>query len=213
MKRLAPVLLLMLAFPSAVLADTSDFTTVNGQLTGSNLGLHLDASLIAINGFTGFNLGTIIFSIGKLKAGTGTLIGGALFESTNSSFTITLTNAAGGFPGGIIFVGTFTSDINWTPVPGQAGFYTLEGSISGTLKTQGHIIKTTSVAGFTSQVYFVTFGHNDTQLNLSTVGSGDTFLTPSVPEPGTLSLLGTGFAVLPAVFRRRRQSLTGQSER
>jgi len=194
---------LVLVLPLAAFAGSSvDFTNSGGTLSGTNTGLTLTGStLIAANGLgggliTGSNLGTVSFSTGVLSSGTlqmgGTFAAGGAFSISG--------NGTGGIPNGVIFNGSFTGPVTWTLITLGNGThnYTLTGSLTGTWYAGG------TVNGATVQLTINTdrgFFNGQT-----TVSSGDTNFT-TVPEPGTLSLLGTGWIAVGGIVRRKLQTL------
>ena len=196
---------LLLALPFAAFAGSSiDFTNGGGTLSGTNSGLTLTGStLIAANGLggeliTGSNLGTVSFSTGVLSSGT--LQMGGTFAA-GGSFSIR-GNGTGGIPNGVIFNGSFTGPVTWTLITLGNGThnYTLTGSLTGTWYAGG------TINGATVQLTINTgrgFFNGKT-----TVSSGDTNFT-TVPEPGTLSLLGTGLIAVGGIVRRKLQMLRG----
>ena len=196
---------LVLVVPFAAFAGSSvDFTNSGGTLSGTNSGLTLTGStLIAANGLgggliTGSNLGTVSFSTGALSGGN--LQMGGTFAA-GGSFSIT-GNGTGGIPNGVIFNGSFTGPVTWTLVTLANGThnYTLTGSLTGTWYAGG------TVNGATVQLTINT-GHGFFN-GQTTVSSGDTNFT-TVPEPGTLSLLGTGLIAVGGVVRRKLRTLRG----
>ncbi|HWZ75511.1 MAG TPA: PEP-CTERM sorting domain-containing protein [Candidatus Sulfotelmatobacter sp.] len=196
---------LLLALPFAAFAGSSvDFTNGGGTLSGTNSGLTLTGStLIAANGLgggliTGSNLGTVSFSTGALSGGN--LQMGGTFAA-GGSFSIT-GNGTGGIPNGVIFNGSFTGPVTWTLVTLANGThnYTLSGSLTGTWYAGG------TIDGATVQLTINT-GHGFFSGQI-TVSSGDTNFT-TVPEPGTLSLLGTGLIAVGGVVRRKLRTLRG----
>jgi hypothetical protein len=189
MKRIILLALLAMALPLAAFADNSvDFTNSGGTLSGSSEGLSLTGSeLIAVNGLGGGGL--ITGGLGGVSFSTGTLAGGSLQNggtfNGGGSFTIT-GNGTNGVPSGTIFTGSFTGPVTWTLVTLADGThnYTLTGSITGQWYGTG-----AAVFGATVQLTINTgkgFFNGST-----TISSGDTNIG-SVPEPGTLGLLGTG---------------------
>jgi hypothetical protein len=199
MKRMLLTALIALALPMMAFAGSSyDFTNSGGTLTGSSAGLSLSGSeLIALNGpglglVTG-DLGSVTFSTGALTSGSlqmgGTFGGGGSFVITG--------NGTGGVPNGVIFNGSFTGPVTWTLVTLANGThnYTLTGSISGTWYSGG------IVEGATVQLTINTgkgFFNGTTQIS-----SGDTNISLTVPEPGTLGLLGTGLIGLAGALRKK----------
>jgi hypothetical protein len=202
MKRIVLMALLALALPLAAFAGNIDFSNAGGTLSGSSAGLTLGSTgsrLISVQGLgldtcsSASPCGTVTFTTGALTSGN--LSTGAMFAA-GGTFVIT-GNGTDGLPNGVIFNGTFSSAVSWTP-SGKVGvdgtiLYTLSGSITGTYN--GH-----TVDGATIQITFNT-GKNGF-IESATLGSGDTVISP-VPEPGTLGLLGTGLVGLAGVVRRK----------
>lgn len=202
MIKYAAFLFIFLALPLTVFAGSSvDFTNSGGTLTGNNSGLTLTGStLVAVNGLgggliTGNNLGTLSVSTGTLNSGNlqmgGTFAAGGAFIITG--------NGTGGIPNGVIFNGSFAAPVAWTLMTLANGThnYTLIGSVTGTWYTGA------TIDGATVQLTINTgkgFFNGQT-----TISSGDTNLT--IPEPGTLGLLGTGLLSVAGVARRKLKSM------
>ena len=195
--------IMALCLPIAALADSGvDFTNSGGTLTGSNSGFSLSGStLIAVNGLNGGglitgNLGSVTFTTGGLTSGS--LQMGGSFAS-GGAFTIT-GNGTNGIPNGTIFSGTFSGPVTWTLVTLANGThnYTLSGSLTGTLGS-------VSTNGVTIQL---TINTGKGFFNGSTsISSGDTNIgNVVVPEPGTLSLLGTGLLGVAGALRKKFKS-------
>jgi hypothetical protein len=205
MKRILLMALLALALPVAAFANGSvDFTNDGGTLTGTSDSLSLTGStLIAINGLNGMgmvtgNLGTVSFSTGTLTSGSVTGTSGATFAA-GGSFVIT-GNGMNGAPNGVIFSGSFSGPVTWTAIPSanhQFYYYTLSGSLTGTWfngsTVNGAVVQLTIRTGSKG------FGGT---VNIS---SGDTNIS-TVPEPGTLGLMGTGLIGLAGALRRKLKS-------
>jgi hypothetical protein len=188
---------LALALPLTAFADI-DFTNSGGILAGCSNGLSLTGSALTVvqglNGsgvVAGSNMGSVSFSTGALSGGS--LQMGGKFAA-GGSFTIT-GNGSNGIPNGTIFAGTFSSPATWTLVTLANGThnYTLTGVVAGTLgggfHTDGVTVQLTVNTG---RGFFNGRTH---------ISSGDTNVV--VPEPGSLSLLGTGLLGLAGVIRRK----------
>jgi len=197
MKRMILLFLLALALPMAAFANNSvDFTNSGGKLSGSSAGLSLSGSTLIAMGSGGTvitgNLGTVDFSTAGMVSG-GNLQMGATFMA-GGTFSIT-GNGMDGIHNGVIFTGTFSGPVTWTKVDLANGThnYTLSGALTGTWYSGA------TVSGATVQLTINTgkgFFNGST-----TISSGDTNIV--VPEPGSLTLLGTGLVGLAGVVRRK----------
>ena len=202
-KKVLLLAVLALALPMAAFASGNiEFQSSGGSLTGGASGLSLSGAVLtqvnALYGgglLQGSNLGSVSFTTGALISGS--LSAGGTFAA-GGTFVIN-GNGSNGVPNGVIFSGTFGGPVTWTAnTTGMQGVvsYTLSGALSGTLsngyQTIGDIH--TSTASFT-------FTGSHKGYFKGTIGSSDT--TVVVPEPGTLSLFGTGLLGLAGLVRRK----------
>jgi hypothetical protein len=196
MNRIVWMVLLALALPLAALADSVDFSNSGGTLTGSSAGLTLTGSVLSQvvglggNGPVSGDLGTLAFSTGVLLSGN--LATDAVFAA-GGSFVIT-GNGSNGVPDGVIFSGTFTTTVTWayaSTLPDGSEVFDITGNISG--------------PGSTAQIYSVISPDGFTTVS-GTLGSGNTIINniSTVPEPGTIGLIGIGLAGLAATVRRKK---------
>ncbi len=209
MRRVLVLALLALALPIAAWADTISFTNHHGDISISNTGITSIQSQLLTWGVTeakpGHALGSVSFSTGAFIASSGSIRWGGQFYGGKgvSSFDVMgigewankLTGSKCG-KGCAIFTGWFVGPIDWTltSAPGKKNLtYVLSGDIYGEL-WNGHWVN-----GFTTQNIYTVNGQLKEGIAHISLGKS----TVSVPEPGTLGLLGAGLLGIAGVFRRQ----------
>lgn len=183
--------ILAFALPLAAFANEIGLVNAGGVVIGNAGGLALTGStLIKYGTAVGTNLGTLTFTTGAFTSGDiqngGTLAAGGNFVITG--------NGTNGVPKGVIFNGTFSGPVTWSFITLNDGthHYTLSGAL---VAMNGEVGATVQLTVNTGTNLF----SGSAQL-----ASGDTSLNIMVPEPGTLSLLGTGLIVVAGYIRRKR---------
>ena len=198
MKRIMIVLVLLaLLLPIAAWADVIDLTNKSGTITFTEAGVVTTGSeLMSFNGIQapkGHSLGKVSFSTGAFTGAS--LWTGGTFSSVGSSFDVTGVGMYGE-PKGAIFAGAFVGPISWTVVSHDHTKYIfqLSGAIAGEIWTGR------SVTGTTTQIIYAYTNQYPTD-HKGGIHLGNTQLT--VPEPGTLGLLGTGLLGIAGTLRRK----------
>ena len=191
-KQMILLVALALVLPMAAFAD--DFTFTGGTMTGDDYGLNLYGdTLNSAPGTTG-NLGSVAFSTGILGPITNVAAGGEIYAGG----AVTITSwGSDALPVGTVFTGTFDQGGDWYPVlqPNGDVVYTYTGHVSGTMANgqQASGILTYSIDTGYYNGFYGNYNGN--------TGNGDLNLT--VPEPGELSMLGTGLLGLVGLIRRK----------
>jgi hypothetical protein len=205
MRRAVLLIFIVVSLPVIMWANSSDliFQNSGGKITiGGGNSLQLSNS--SLTSFAGLNgsvingtLGTVSFNTGAMTVGTlgtsGTFAGGGTFTISG--------NGSNGIASGILFSGTFSGPVSWIGSFNPSGnhkmgawTYVLQGTVSGFLSNGS------PASGTTVQV---TFDVPKGQQFSKGVRLNQGITTVTVPEPGTLGLLGTGLLGLAGLVRRK----------
>jgi len=194
--------------PSFALADSNvNFLNHDGTIT-ANMGNQLTLTGSTLAGISGLGMydcpppacsGTVTFTTGH-TLNSGTLTTSATFGA-GGSITVTSTAAGAGF----VFTGSFSS-ATWTKNgTGATAFWTFVGTIANGTLTLSNGTTFTGINGAT--INLTTLGGPVVVGGFNTwedSGGSTTFPSP-IPEPGTLTLLGTGLVSI-ATFARHRMA-------
>lgn len=198
MKRIALLMWLALSLPVMSWANSSPlvFSNAGGTITSNGSTLTLSGSELTSFTFNGTSytgdLGTVSLTTGSKMSG---LLGLAAVFNGGGSITI-MGNGSDGIPNGALFTGSFSGPVNWsgTPIDGT-WTYVLNGTVSGTLSN--------GMNAFGNAIQFTFVTGNDPFGKGVSADFNDGITTVTAPEPGTLSLPGTGLAGLAGLIRRK----------
>ncbi len=183
-------------------ANSVDYGNTGGTVAAINSGTAISLTSSMLTVVSGGicsptchgDLGSVSFTTGALT--TGLLAAGGTFGA-GGSLTV-MGNGMNGVPNGVLFQGTFTS-ATWTvnPLPGGNEVFSFTGTLKGTGAFSG-------MPAFTIQGSKIVHGNPFAMGGSGSVrwASGDTTVG-TVPEPGTLSLLGTGILGIAAMLRKK----------
>jgi PEP-CTERM motif len=186
---------LMLSFfllvPFVAFASSNTFQNNGGRISSNGTYLSLSGSILSSVTMGGINTSG---SLGAVSFTTGALISGSLDDggtfAAGGSFQIT-GNGSNGIPAGVLFKGAFTGPVSWkaiwNPTADHHGdwSYELSGRITGTLANGQKL-----AANFVAYTFDVSQGGEFSSSVRFKDGMATT--TSTVPEPGTMALLGTG---------------------
>jgi len=193
---------LALFAPAVAHADT--IIENKGGVAGTPTG-GINPGPFSLTGSTVFDIngvgvsGTLAFTTGGYLGGS-LAAGGAMWSDAGSSFTVTE-------GGSTVFTGAFTGNVTWT-LDGTCTAkttctYTLNGNITGTYNGR-------AVTGATAQINMTTARGPYTGGIVNSKGNdilkdltGTTAVQGTVPEPGTLALMGTGLLSLAGAIKRK----------
>jgi hypothetical protein len=206
---------------------TSDGNTVSTSTLSLGAGGKGASVLTGITGLSGFGIpnNAVIYNgndtctpacLGSLTLTTGTLASGSLL--TTSASTMATFNAGGTFmvsyTDGVSFTGTFQSGATWSSIGKNT--WAFNGSIMNGMLTIGGntymITQATTVQlTTTGAAPVITKNKSGAITGITFKDSGGTtnFMAP-VPEPGTLTLFGSGLIGI-GLFTRKRLRSSGRT--
>jgi hypothetical protein len=183
--------------------------------------LHVPGSVVALN-----DTGSVLVTGGFVKNGIFHPVAGTSLRGINDQDEIVGTGTAGGFlyNDGVYTTIDFPGSVYTHPFAINdhgvivGNYYSLpvgptSGGLRGFIYENGNYKSFDPFGCFGSEGGTVPTGINDSnvitgyQLDECNTQHGSFVATPSVPEPGTLGLLGTGGVMLAAVVRRRRHQI------